>query len=255
MNERNRQHYCTRCGNAVGPTDNFCRVCGASAAPAAADDQHTSFGGGSRPLITVGIVVMMLLVLGVGSVAATTLLRGEMEPAANTSEIATAEDGRKAESKERPEKATTPKPDQGESGRPDQDATQGSKEEPAPSEASGPSPGYNLIETPDGSLSAEVPQSWGVETGEDSEKEAGPNTWSYVAGEYLYSSITTAPNLDAWYSTGTSGTYFVASEALAQYSDYELTNSLLNAGKNETCSEVGPYEDYDRESYSGKIQA
>ena len=39
-----------------------------------------------------------------------------------------------------------------------------------------PAPGYNLIKTPDGSLSVEVPPSWGVETGEDSEKGAGPNT-------------------------------------------------------------------------------
>jgi hypothetical protein len=90
-------------------------------------------------------------------------------------------------------------------------------------EEDGPAPGYNLIQTPDESLSVEVPPSWGVETGEDSEKQAGPNTWSHHAGEYLISSITTAPNLDAWYSTGTSGAYLVASKTLTQYSDYELT--------------------------------
>ena len=122
-------------------------------------------------------------------------------------------------------------------------------------DVSGPSSGYNRIETPDGSLAAEVPQSWGVETGEGSEKEGGPNTWSFHAGEYLAASITTAPNLDAWYSTGTSGAYFVASRALAQrYTDYELTNSLFNAPKNESCAEAGPFDDYDRPPYSGKLQ-
>jgi hypothetical protein len=119
----------------------------------------------------------------------------------------------------------------------------------------GPAPGYNLIRTPDGGLSVEVPQSWGVETGEDTEKEAGPNTWSYMAGEYLTSSITTAPNLDAWYHTSTSsGAYLVASKALAQdYTDYELTHSLMNAEKSERCT-AGPYKDINRASYSGKIQ-
>jgi serine protease Do len=133
------------------------------------------------------------------------------------------------------------------------ESAEGSRPEPA--ENSGPAPGYNLVETPDGGLSAEVPQSWGVETGENSEKEGtGPGTWSYYAGEYLFSSITTAPNLDAWYSTGTSGAYFVASRALAQYSDYELTNSLFNAGKAESCAQQGSYDDYDRKPLSGKLQ-
>jgi hypothetical protein len=75
-----------------------------------------------------------------------------------------------------------------------------------------------------------------------------------VVGDYLPSSITTAPNLDAWYSTGTSGAYLVASRALAQdYTDYEFTHSLLNAGKNNTCT-PGTYKDLDHSAYSGKIQ-
>jgi hypothetical protein len=125
--------------------------------------------------------------------------------------------------------------------------------EPPSGTDSEPAPGYNLIQTPDGGLSVEVPPSWGVETGEDSEKDAATNTWSYYAGEYLTSSITTAPNLDAWYATGTSGAYVVASKALAQYTDYELIHSLLYANKDQTCTK-GPYEDYDRSPYSGKIQ-
>jgi hypothetical protein len=45
----------------------------------------------------------------------------------------------------------------------------------------------------------------------------------------------------------------VASKILAQYSDYELTHSLFNANKSEVCT-AGPYEDYDRTPYSGKLQ-
>jgi hypothetical protein len=124
-----------------------------------------------------------------------------------------------------------------------------------PAEDAGPAPGYNLIQTLDGGLSVEVPPSWGVETGEDSEKEAGPNTWSYYAGEYLTSSITTASSLDAWYSSGdVSGAYIVASRALAQrYTDDELIHFLLFKGKADQCT-PGPYKDFDRPPYSGKIQ-
>ena len=118
---------------------------------------------------------------------------------------------------------------------------------------SGPAPGYNLIQDPTAGLSVEVPQSWGVDTGEDSEMEGGNNTWSYYAGEYLTSSITTAPDLEAWYSTGTSGAYLVASKGLAQYSDYELTHSFLNASKADMCA-TGPYADLDRSGYTGKVQ-
>jgi hypothetical protein len=98
-----------------------------------------------------------------------------------------------------------------------------------------------------------VLQSWGVETGADSEKEGG--AWSQYAGELLISSITTASSLEAWYSTGdVSGAYIVASKALAQrYTNDELIHSLLFKGKDSNCT-PGPYEDYNRPPYSGKIQ-
>jgi hypothetical protein len=76
-----------------------------------------------------------------------------------------------------------------------------------------PAPGYDLVEDPTGSLTVEVPSSWEVEMGEVSEREAPPSrTWSYYLEEYLASSITTAPSLEAW-SGGqlTSGVYIVAS--------------------------------------------
>lgn len=213
--------------------------------------QHTHFGGGSKPVMIVGVVVVLLLALGVGSVAAAALLGGEPEAAANRGEVAAAEDERN----EPPDKDATPEAEKVDEGQQaGQDTAQKTEKVSEPTEDDGPAPGYNLVETPDGGLSAEIPSSWGVETGENSEKEGtGPGTWSYHVGEYL-SSITTAPNLDAWYSTGTSGSYFVAARELAQYSDYELTNSLFNAGKAATCAEEGPYEDYDREPLAGKLQ-
>ena len=100
-----------------------------------------------------------------------------------------------------------------------------------------------------------MPPSWGAETGEDSEKDADSGSWSYHAGEYLSSSITTAKSLEGWYDgSGSSGAYLVASRALAAYSDDEITRSLLNATKGDTCAETGPYTDYDRGPYSGKLQ-
>jgi hypothetical protein len=120
--------------------------------------------------------------------------------------------------------------------------------------AAQPAPGYNVIQTPDGGLSVEVLPSWGVETGKDSEKDARQNTWSYYAGEYLNSSITTASSLDAWYGPGgASGAYIVASKALAQrYTDDELIFTLLFEGKADKCTR-GPYQDYNRPPYKGKI--
>jgi hypothetical protein len=44
----------------------------------------------------------------------------------------------------------------------------------------------------------------------------------------------------------------VASKTLKQYSDYELTHSLLYANRAQNCT-TGPYKDYDRPPYSGKI--
>ncbi len=118
-------------------------------------------------------------------------------------------------------------------------------------------PDYKVIADPTGSLTLEVPSSWEVEFGEDSEGAGGPNSWSYYAGENISSSITTARSLDAWYQgQGAelgSGAYVVASRTLAQYTDDELIYSLLYDGKANVCT-AGPYGDYNRPPYSGKIQ-
>lgn len=125
-------------------------------------------------------------------------------------------------------------------------------DEPASDE--GPPPGYSSVQDPTGSLTLEVPSNWGVETGEDSEAEGGEFSWSYYAGEYLTSSITTASSLDAWYAQEATGAYVVASENLArEHTDYELTHYLLFMPKSENCT-AGPYEDVDRPGYSGKIR-
>jgi hypothetical protein len=222
MTERDRPVYCTQCGSIVQPGDNFCEMCGTRVSPNAPDavpveqvptqvevpPNAPAAGRKLKIAMIAGAGVVLVLILGIGSVAALNLLRGE---------------------------------------------SAGGRDEAKPTGDSGAAPGYDLIRTPNGSLSAEVPAGWEVEIGEDSEKEAASNTWSYYAGEYLTSSITTAPNLDAWYGSGASGAYFVASKALAQYSDYELTHSLFNANKAAVCT-PGPYEDLNRSPYSGKIQ-
>jgi hypothetical protein len=47
--------------------------------------------------------------------------------------------------------------------------------------------------------------------------------------------------------------YIVASKELTQHTDDELIHELLFARKAERCT-AGPYKDYDRPPYSGKIQ-
>lgn len=153
------------------------------------------------------------------------------------------------EAKKEPEPKPEPEPE------PEPEAAE--KNEPP---ATSVRPGYSLVEDPSGSLSVEVPSSWSSETGADSEKQGGEGSYSYYAGEYLTSSITTARSLDAWYgnlpgSGQGSGAYLAASEALAQqYTDDELIYSLLHDDKAAECAE-GPARDLDRAPYSGKVQA
>ena len=129
------------------------------------------------------------------------------------------------------------------------------EEEPPPEETA---PEHNALQDPTGTLSVEVPTSWGVETGADSEKDVeNAGSWSSVVGYLITSSITTAANLDVWNSgegEPTVGVYIVASRELAEtHTDDDLLSSGPFAGFAETC-DAGPYEDFDRPPYSGKAR-
>jgi len=117
---------------------------------------------------------------------------------------------------------------------------------------------HKRIEDPPGALSMEVPASWPVQLGTDSEGD-GSNSWSYFAGEEITASITTARNLDAWYEGPAaeegSGIYIAASRRLAQeYTNDELLYSLLYRNKPAICT-PGTYEEFDQPPYTGKVQA
>lgn len=124
----------------------------------------------------------------------------------------------------------------------------------SPGEASSLVRCYVLAEDLAGSLKVEVPSGWGILTGLDSE-EAGGN-WSDFVGESISSSITTAPNLEAWHTSGqaATGAYVVASRAVAQMgTNDELIYSGPFANMNATC-EDGGRQDFDRSPYSGSRQ-
>ena len=123
---------------------------------------------------------------------------------------------------------------------------------PQPSIAS--SSGYQTIDDGSRHLTVDVPSRWQVYTGKDSEGQ-GSGNWSSFAGESVDSSITASPDLNAWANTGElPGIYIVASEELAQrYTD----DQLITKGPNDYSSECGGggVQNFNRSSYSGKIQA
>lgn len=192
MAERDHPVYCPNCGSIAYPGDNFCRVCGNAIPPDAPTAVSTeeiptqvqaSPDVGTRRsnlplLIGLGVAIALVLALGIGTVAALTLLRGGSEnqgeavPTPTTTQQEDAAGGQEADEESSPK----PAKDQRTGG--NGQAENGTKErsrERSP-EDSGPTPGYNLIQTPDESLSVELPSSWSVETGEDSEKQGGPGS-------------------------------------------------------------------------------
>lgn len=117
-----------------------------------------------------------------------------------------------------------------------------------------PADGYAQVTDGTGALGMEVPAEWEVVTGADSEG-GGTNSWSSVAGESIESSITAAPDLNAWqYTPGAAGAYVVASRTLAQnYTDDELL-AFPSFDFSGGC-QSGAVEDFDQAPFSGKTRA
>jgi hypothetical protein len=93
MTERDRPVYCTRCGSIVSAGNNFCGVCGTRVSPTAPTaaptreiprqyppPQNVRAGATSRtPALIVGLGVVVVLLLGVGTIFGLALLGGESE--------------------------------------------------------------------------------------------------------------------------------------------------------------------------------
>ena len=96
-----------------------------------------------------------------------------------------------------------------------------------------------------------MPSGWEVLTRGDS--EAG-NSWSSFGGESVGASITASTDLNAWHNASkVPGTYIVASRELAQrYTDDELV--VLGPNDFSSWCESGVRQDFDRSSYSGRMQ-
>jgi Domain of unknown function (DUF4352) len=94
MAERDRPVYCTQCGSIVQPGNNFCGVCGARVSPNAQITSPTleiprqypppprkvpAGARGGAPALIVGLGVVVVLLLGVGTIFGLALLGGESE--------------------------------------------------------------------------------------------------------------------------------------------------------------------------------
>ena len=113
-------------------------------------------------------------------------------------------------------------------------------------------PTYRTVTDDTKALRVEVPSGWEVLTGEDS--EAG-NSWSSFRGESVGASITASSDLNAWHNTSkVPGTYIVASRELAQrHTDDELV--VLGPNDFSSWCESSVRQNFDRSSYSGRMQA
>lgn len=113
-------------------------------------------------------------------------------------------------------------------------------------------PAYKTVTDGTGALNVEMPSSWEVITGEDSEARS---SWSSFGDENISSSITASTNLDAWQNTsGVPGVYIVTSRYLAQrYTDDELI--VLGPNDFSASCERGSRRNFDRHPYSGRMQA
>jgi hypothetical protein len=127
---------------------------------------------------------------------------------------------------------------------------------PLPEEASGPAPGYTLLEHDSEALWMEVPAEWDETIIGDSEGEKGREAWSAFLGEGESAgpSMTAVNDLYSWRNgtVGHQGIYVVASKSLAQkYTDDELIT--LGPNNYSAACQAGTPQDFDRPPYSGKI--
>jgi hypothetical protein len=128
MAERDRPVYCTHCGSIVQPGNNFCGVCGTRVSPTAPTAAPTreiprqfppprsvSAGAANRtPALIVGLGVVVVLLLGVGTIVGLTLLRDESKPrqAASQQEVPAEQGAAKEKGNEEEAKASQPAEDE-----------------------------------------------------------------------------------------------------------------------------------------------
>jgi hypothetical protein len=251
MAQRDRPVYCAQCGSIVHPEDTFCGACGAPVPLNAPDDAPTQEMpplGNPPPSATaryrnlrlamlIGAGVVLVLVLGVGSVAALNLLLradGDSPKAANQGETPTGASD------------TT---------QPDQNARKGEKESP-PEEARGSALNYRTFTDDTGALSVEIPSGWETVNDEGVAVKVVDAQGLVVDREGPSTAITAAPDIDAWEDTeGAAGTSIIVVKDLAQrFTDDQLIDAVpLRTFFYLHCA-AGDREDLDRPGYSGRVQ-
>ena len=124
MAERGRPVYCTQCGSIVQPGNNFCGACGARVSPNAQITRPTleiprqnppprkvpAGARGGAPALIVGLGVVVVLLLGIGTIFGLALLRGESESGSAPEHRRVASQRSADNENDKEEKATAPQP-------------------------------------------------------------------------------------------------------------------------------------------------